>query len=358
MLLQQSVLALAAPARAFTGEDLLHWADFSGHLHTSWTEFLVARAAQDQAAAEGKVADMDQVQLASEQFRYDRDITTAEETEAWLVERHLTMDQFMRWLERCYWQANFPAGSQLKLMPFAAADSELQCAFFADAHFSGMADRLVQQFGRRLIARCHPSTDTAPSPEDLEQVLQEFRRRTAEPEDRWLNQLGRDRSWLQEMLALEAAYAVECRHCLTRERKNDLLRSLWLPLTRLRLELISFENLDMAREAMLCLRQDSVGMSELAEATGQSLSEVSRFAEEFPAAVQQRLLSAAPGEVLEPEALGEAYQICRLCDKVEPMADDPDVSQRLERELVDTTFAARGQRFLRFYPTQHSSNEN
>jgi hypothetical protein len=346
---EHPILELLTPPRTYTVSDLLHWADFSGELYPHWTEFLSALACQQQAAADELNADTDQLQAMSEDFRYRYDITTVEETEKWLEERRVDLENFTDWLERRYWRGAIkePSGKE---QPFALAGDELQALFVADAIFSDALNQLGRNFGRRLIAHYHPSAEAGASSDDLEVMRRHFlQSHQFEPADtaRWLEALGRDPLWLDEMIVLEAAYQAERRDYFTPARKSDALRSLRLPLTRFHLELIELSDLDTAREAALCLRESGQPMTALAEETGFSCSTLSLFADELTGTLQQRLLSAAPGEILEPEPIEEGYRVCRVAGKEEPSLDDPAVNLQLEQRLLDAAFAERCHQHLR-----------
>jgi len=80
---------------------------YRGDLLPVWTRLLRliecetrAGAAEDEA---DRTPDDAELQALSEQFRYDRDLITAEETERWLEERGLTLDDFSAYCLRHYW---------------------------------------------------------------------------------------------------------------------------------------------------------------------------------------------------------------------------------------------------------------
>jgi len=347
---EHPILELLTPRRSYTVSDLLHWADFSGELHPHWGEFLMAVACQRQAAARELKADNSLLQGMSEDFRYRYDITTTEETEKWLEHRRVDLNSFTDWLERRYWRGAVEEPPEPDYRPFATAEGELQALFVADAIFSDALNQLGQSFGRRLVAHCHPLSKAGPSPDDLEAVHRHFlESHQFEATDTvgWLEALGRDPLWLEEMIDLEAAYQAERRDYFTPTRKADALRNLRLPLTRFNLELIEFKDLDIAREAALCLRESGQSMAVIAEETGFPCQDVSLFADELPGNLQQSLLSAAAGEILEPEPIEQGYQVCRVASKEEPNLDDPAVNLQIEQRLLDAAFAERCHQHLR-----------
>lgn len=350
---EQPILELLSPPRTYTASDLVHWADAGGELDPHWREFLSALACQQQAAAGQLEADLGRLQAMSEEFRYQRDITTAEETELWLNRQQVDLDSFSAWLERRYWLGAIENPARPEPQPFAEAEAGLQGLFFEDAVFSDAFNQLGRSFGRRLVAHYHPSPGAAPGAGDLETARRHFlqsRRRDPAAVPGWLDALGRDALWLEEMILLEASYLAERNRCFTPARKAEALRGLRLPLTRFELEWIEFSDADTAREAVFCLRESGQRMPAFAAEAGFACRETAHFAEELPEALRQRLLSAAVGEVLEPGPPEEGCRVCRVAGKQEPSLEHPAVNARLEERLLDAVFAERFHQHLRMPP--------
>src|SRR5438093_6197283 len=61
--------------------------------------------------------------------------------------------------------------------------------------------------------------------------------------------------------------------------------------------------------------------------------------EDLPVDAQQKFLSVSPGDVLEPIARGDGFELCRVIKKIEPQADDPSVRWRIDRRLLDRHFS-------------------
>ena len=61
--------------------------------------------------------------------------------------------------------------------------------------------------------------------------------------------------------------------------------------------------------------------------------------EDLPADLQQKYLSVAPGEMLEPTPHGDGFELRRIIKKIEPQADDPSVKSRVDQRLLDQYFS-------------------
>src|SRR6266404_2779533 len=83
-------LVFACGGTDFTVKDVLDGAWIRGELQDSWEQFLLGTACEERAVALGVETDDDLLQSMSEEFRYQRELLTAEETERWLAARDLT----------------------------------------------------------------------------------------------------------------------------------------------------------------------------------------------------------------------------------------------------------------------------
>ena len=54
---------------------------------------------------------------------------------------------------------------------------------------------------------------------------------------------------------------------------------------------------------------------------------------------QQRFLGVSEGNMLEPIARGDGFELCRLVSKIEPQADDPTVKSRIDQRLLNRHFS-------------------
>ena len=82
----------ASEKRIFTIRDVIEAAYFRGELQLPWKGLLELLTCE--AATDSDPSDETFLQRMSEQFRFERDLITAEETERWLTERGLTLEDF------------------------------------------------------------------------------------------------------------------------------------------------------------------------------------------------------------------------------------------------------------------------
>jgi hypothetical protein len=191
----------------------------------------------------------------------------------------------------------------------------------------------------RLAARCAGK-------ESLQNGIAAEKRRFLDRNDikstqlaNWLEHLKRDSKWLDEMLAIEAAYRQHCDTLLAPEARQRELLALRLPLTRFEIEVIELESVDAAREALFCVREDGMSMEEVASEGRYPYRRADFLLEDLPVEAQNRFLSVSAGELFEPIARGDGFELCRVISRLEPQADNPSVKLRIDQRLLDRHFS-------------------
>src|SRR5216684_1552194 len=88
---------------SFTVRDLIDSAAFRGELEPIWKELLRLVATEKKAAELDLEMDESSIDSAADAFRYEHNLITAEETEHWLEERGLTLNDFSDYFVRHSW---------------------------------------------------------------------------------------------------------------------------------------------------------------------------------------------------------------------------------------------------------------
>jgi hypothetical protein len=89
--------------RIFSTGDIIRAAWCRGELEEPWDELVLALECERTATESELPIDDAIVQTMSEQFRYEHDLITAEETEQWLEDRGLTLEDFSGHFTRRHW---------------------------------------------------------------------------------------------------------------------------------------------------------------------------------------------------------------------------------------------------------------
>ena len=338
------LMVCACANREYSARDAIDAAIFRGELDAPWSKFLRRIAAESRADELDLDFDESAVSAAVEAFRYEHDLITAEETEAWLENRGLTFDDLSD-----YFTGQYHAGTIADIVPdeaeYNSASSDLRELFVAELILSGELDRMTSELMRRLAARC---AEEDPTPEAItaeERSFFESNRVKPGQLANWLKKLGRDSKWFNEMIALEAAYHRRCETLLVPQARQRELARLRLPLTRVETEVIELESRDAAQEALLCVREDGLSMEEVAIEGRYPYQRVDFVLEDIAIDAQQRFLSVSSGDILEPTARGDGFQLCRVISKIEPQTDDPNTKSRIDQRILDRHFSELTSRY-------------
>ncbi len=326
--------------RSFIGRDLIEGALFRGDVRPAWQDLLDQLAAEQRADERNLEFDDDAIDSAAEQFRYEHDLITAEETEHWLAERGLSLGDFSAFFVRRYW------GNQWddlvpEALDYLDAPNEMRKLFADNLILSGELDRMATRLSWRIAAREEASRDGLDPQLVAEERARFFERHRLDEAGvaAWLEKMGRDQKWLEEALAMEAIYRRDRATQLSRRAREHEIAALRLPLTRFEVETIELDSLDAAREALLCARDDGMTMEEVAAEGRYPYRHPEVLLEEIPEDLQQKFLSVHPGDILEPIARGDGFHLCRIVGKEEPDLEDPVVRERADQRILDRHFS-------------------
>jgi hypothetical protein len=266
-------------------------------------------------------------------------LITTEETQRWLANRGLTLDDFTDYFVRQYYANTLHEETVPDEIEYSSASVELRESFLKELILSGELDRMTSDLMWRLAARC---AGKEPTPDAILAEKRNFLHRSSIQSAQlanWLEQLNRDSKWLDEMLTIEAAYRKHCDTLLVPEARQRELMALRLPLTRLETEVVELESRDAVQEALFCVREDGMSMEEVAAEGRYPYRRVDFVLEDLPVDAQHRFLGVSAGAVLEPIARGDGFELCRIIKKIEPQPDDPSVKSRIDQRLLDRHFS-------------------
>jgi len=325
---------------SFTVRDLIDWAAFQGELGPVWKKLLRLVAAEARAnAADGELDDS-AIAAAANSFRYEHNLITAEETERWLDQRGLTLDDFSNYFVRQYWGKKIDDATAEEI-EYRSAPNELRELFVAELILSGEMDRLAKRLSWRVAGRLESRNKPATS-EAIALERNRFFERSGTNEEMlsdWLKTAGRDKDWFTKAVTMEALHRQKREKVLSKQARENETAAMRLPLTRFKLETMEVASLDVAREALLCVREDGMALAEVADEAHVPYQRTEILLEDLPEHLRQKFLSVSAGDVLEPIAQADRFQICRVIEKVEPKAEDETVRDRAEKRILERHFA-------------------
>jgi hypothetical protein len=275
----------------------------------------------------------DEVDAAAAEFRYDRELITAAETEAWLAERGLTPGEWLESVRRRVLRARFAESLRGFSETSRPSRREIERAARVDLICTALGRELAEACAEhaavaRELAPGPPGSGaavpTGPLPAGLDPAHVSARQGLIE-------QILRG---VQEFRLAQLTDEALCRE----------VRSHQMDWVRLECESVSFPDLPQAREAALCLREDGLSIAEVAANAHLTVVPGRFYLEEIDEALRPVFLSAVPGDVIGPAAGQAGATVYRVRAKMMPAETDPAVRERAAGRLLARALANEGRR--------------
>ena len=335
--------AFVVGARTYTWRDVLTAAILRGDWSNLEQQTREGLALVAQADEEGTRPSEEAIEAAGQEFRYERELITAEEMEAWLARFDISVDDWMDYVERSLLRQSSRGSDAVD--EGQSEHEDIAGYMAAEAACSGaLADFARKLAGRAAIAERAAAEKLeaggAPSLEDLSAARSEFaaafeRLEIVPPTEETVSELAR----------LELAFEAYSRRLATPAAVAAQIEAHRLDWIRLDVFSLSFQEESAAREAWLCLEEDGVSLQEVAASAHVPVERAQLYLSELDAAARPSLLSARPGELVGPLAFGDRFHLFLLHDKFSPSQENPEVRRRAEEALaqkvVDQELAAR-----------------
>jgi hypothetical protein len=261
------------------------------------------------ADEEGFETDPAELQAATEAYRYKHDLTTVDETERWLEDHGLTLDDFTAYLELQHWLQRFTAQRSEIGLEYAPDGQQVNHLIWSQVAFARHFESLAQELAWRVAA----SREDKPA--------------------------GAASCWPEELIRMEACYKEHRSRMLTEEKCRLELEARRLYFLRFEVGIAAFASENPAREAFLCVTEDGDSLEEAARRAGGGFEQRTDFLDGLPPALRAAALSSAPGDTLSPSHEDGAYRVYRFYRKIEPTLGDPEVCSRVEEEILNLQFA-------------------
>jgi len=284
-------------------------------------------------------ADVD-VEEEAREFRYARNLLTVEEVEHWLSREGLAFDDWSAYLERSVLRRAFAhkLGEIMAESSSAIGRDEVRRLLHAEAVCSGELHRLTVALAARaaLSARMEDqgaADDGEPGPDEFARAREACAEVLGPQGLAGLTLEG----WAErvpEMVRLEAGFQACTKAARTEaaiRAEIDGRRAEW---TRVDWRYLEVGGESIAREALLCLREDGASLAEVAARARVSAREETVFLESVEPTARSAVLVAQPGEILGPLAVPEGFRVVRITAKAPPSDGDPVVRRRAEEQVV------------------------
>jgi hypothetical protein len=279
--------------------------------------------------ASGERPTAEEEETAAAAFRQARKLYSAAETEAWLTERGLTVENWFKYVRRTLLREKWAGQLADLAVRYPARADQVQRALkivgICSGHFGRFAAKLAGRAAAfaRLTQEGWQATP-APAP-------------PGDPQAAKMLGLPADicQVKLRQLAVIELAYRVFAQRTCTPEAIQKLVVARHTDWIRIAYRSLVLKDEATAREAILCIRDDGEPFDQVAQRARVPLGEEARYLEEVDPAMRSYFLSAKKEELLGPFSISGGVFLCQVVDKTLPATDEPAIRQRAERVLLD-----------------------
>lgn len=267
-------------------------------------------ACVDRATEEGTLPPATEIEAAAAEFRYDRDLISADETHAWLGHWGLTLETWTRYLQRCVLRERWKTELAGLVSGRAVSRQKIDEAVRVEGICSGRYGRVAHKLAGRVAAHARAREEGALSDDGA----------TWEP--------------ALELGTLDAALERLRAEVVTPMAIRAEVGTRHLDWVRLECECLWFRDLQVAREAALCVRQDGRELAQVAVDARAELQHIRFRLEEAEPTWRDHLLGARAGDLLGPLARDDGFVLLAVRAKALPRPEDPEIYRLAEAALL------------------------
>ncbi len=262
----------------------------------------------------------DAIDEAAAEFRYERELITAEEMESWLTDRGLSPEEWMSFIRRSVLRQHWAAELDEIVGEYPVTAEALEDARRIDLICSGAHRLLAEELAVEAAAAA-----AAGAPQGWPET-------------------GDDRLAAVRERAGHFRLGAVAPDTIAREVSSNQME--WI---RVDCQAIAFAEEGPAREAALCLREDGLDINDVAGEADVPIQQVALYLDELEPGQHSRFLGAAVDDVIGPVPEGDAFAVYRVVAKVLPTVGDPEVLRRAEAGVLARALAAEVNRRVRWH---------
>ena len=291
------------------------------------------------ADREGEPFPPDRLEAAADEFRYERDLYSAEETEAWLAARDISVPKWRAFVRRTTLRRAWADELEATLAADPPTDHAVTDELWVEGRCSGTfeadATRLAQlaavaaQTGVDAPAETKPAATTdLPILDMSEEVRREIIAR--------IDRLTRAEEALR-------------RRVLTPDAVEEEVTRRQLEWVRIDGRYLHFPELSAAKEAELLISEDGLTIEDAAERSGTRLHKGAWYLDQVQPPLSLALIGAQAGDLVGPVDSAKGFLILQVDDRVAPSGTDPAIRERAEGRIVATAMAIAANDLVRWH---------
>jgi hypothetical protein len=261
------------------------------------------------AAKAGQLPPEAEIRQAANAFRYAHNLISAEETNAWLHQWGMTVDDWMNYLRGQFLRERRAERLDKVAAADPVSDAEVAEVVKRYAVCSGkLQDWAVKLAGRAAIAATSDGCDfgkpgSAASPVDL-------------------------------IADIETAYERKRQQAVTPKRIESKIADHRLDWIRFDCRYVWFPERRVAREAAWCVLEDGLSLDEVAVDAHGVVQQWNFYLDEILPAARPQFLASRAGDCLGPIDMLEGFPLFSIAAKIMPAPDDPQICERAGRAIV------------------------
>ncbi len=257
----------------------------------------------------------DDLETAAQEFRYERDLISGQDMQAWLDRWSLDAADWMEYLRRRLLRERWGAEVAAIAAEHPVEPEDVEEVLHAEAVCSGFLERLARKLAGRASAAARARDEgwigAEPSGDGLGPALER----------------------------IDAGFRSFCDHVVTPAALAAQVAAHRLEWVRAHCRCLALPTIEGAREAALCVREDGMDLDEVARSAGATAEVAHAFLDGYDDTLRDALLAARPGDLLGPIVSGDRFVVILVHDKVLPSLDDPVVRRRAQERLLDSALA-------------------
>jgi hypothetical protein len=140
---------------------------------------------------------------------------------------------------------------------------------------------------------------------------------------------------IRVVLDIRDLYRAATEKLVTEAALQEIIEANHLEWVVIDADTLSFSEENAAREALLCVSEDRLSLSDIAELSRHSLMRTRGFLDDVPPEHRHRLLAAEPGRVIGPLPVDGRYHVTMVTGRGVPTLDDAQVASRARTMFLD-----------------------
>lgn len=293
-----------------------------------------------------------EVEGAAEEWRYERDLLSADDLQEWLVMRGIDMDDWLEYIDRSALLVRWSGELDNIVNTYEVKSEEVEAAMYVQAACSGslaeLAERLAGQAAvAARVSETSPGGKTSTKAERkalLDGLPKLVKRKGV---------MGVTPAATKERAELVADVLVSCDRFMDAiaspaalEREIEAHALEW---TRVDCETVEFSSGEAAREAALLVREDGLAFTEAARVARSPVSKTAYVIEDVDGELKDRLVGALPGELVGPLPAGDGHLVAWVVDRVPASTSDPSILARARDGVIRRTIRREVSRRVRWH---------